>query len=78
MIYMAKEAPFSSNLFGKDYENISATSWWKTGRRLGFPGDLVNVALPLVAAASSSAGRTGEAIFDSGIHVWNSEGSTWC
>ena len=56
MIYMAKEAPFSSNLFGKDYENISATSWWKTGRRLGFPDDLVNVALPLVAAASSSAG----------------------
>ena len=34
MIYMAKEAPFSSNLFGKDYENISATSWLKTGRRL--------------------------------------------
>ena len=56
MFYMAKEAPFSSNLFGKDYENISATSWWKTGRRLGFPDDLVNVALPLVAAASSSAG----------------------
>ena len=54
--YLAKQPPYSSYLFEGSYKDVDPVSWWKSGLRLGFSTQLVDIAVSLVSAVSSSAG----------------------
>ena len=54
--YMAKEPPYSENLFGESYSGVKPSVWWKTGRRIGFSDKLCEIAESLVGGIASSAG----------------------
>ena len=52
--YMNREAPFKSEYF-EDFKGVNAVSWWKMGKRLGFPEPLVKVVMGLLSGIPNSA-----------------------
>ena len=47
---------FKTLLTSSDFRGVNPVSWWKMGKRLEFPEQLVNVAMCLVNGIPNSAG----------------------
>ena len=55
-LFLAKEPPYTADLFGEEYMETTPIAWWKAGIRLGFSSDLSAIAISLVCAVGSAGG----------------------
>ena len=54
--FIAKEPPYSASLFEGSYLKVDSTSWWKSGKRLGFSESHIKMAVSLCSVVASSSG----------------------
>ena len=54
--FMARHPPFLQQYFEGGYLKVNPTVWWKTGRQLGFPPKMIEIAETLLSTVPASAG----------------------
>ena len=54
--YMAKELPYTSDLFEGANQGVNPGTWWRSGKQLGFSDSMVSTAEGIVSGIGSSAG----------------------
>ena len=51
--YLAKEAPYTADLFDESYQDVNPVAWWKAGKKLLFGERLSSLAISLTSATGS-------------------------
>ena len=54
--FMARHTPYNEKLFEGSFADVSSSTWWKSGGKLGFDPNLISCAISIVSSVSSSGG----------------------
>ena len=54
--FMARHTPYNEKLFEGSFADVSSSTWWKSGEKLGFDPNLITCAISIVSSVSSSGG----------------------
>ena len=54
--FMARHTPYNEKLFEGSFADVSSSTWWKSGGKLGFDPNLITCAISIVSSVSSSGG----------------------
>ena len=55
--FMARHTPYNEKLFEGSFADVSSSTWWKSGGKLGFDPNLISCAISIVSSVSSSGGN---------------------